>query len=331
MENHNNINFCLYYGCIGLNPSPVTSATGNTGLTPNRPSTSTASDNGHSTMPCPERTFFRTTLTQIRKQQRQKRREERMRREEELFGKRERAAPPCQLSLEEELKPKKKLSEQIREEEEAIKGMEKMLVDLDADETDVLKKMQQLNNWRVEIETIKDSTQYAIKAGKLNDVILILEDQLHLMKNAGERIESRLGNKKENLIKLKADYELMMASGLSEEDIETNELLKQFLPTLGLPPDTVVGVELDEVDDDCGMASSPCGDVPPRCRNPVATQLLRETRRLPKPFLPDVLHEYIDTLERDSKLVKKSKDSTKKENDGLKKFMQSQIKSGSWK
>ena len=265
-----------------------------------------------------------------------KREEERMKREEELFGKMERVEPSSKLILEEELKPKKKLSEQIREEEKAIKEMEQLLVDLDGDETEVLKKMQQLNNWRVEIETIKDVNQYAIKSAKLNDVILILEDQLHLLKNGSARTAAQLASKKEKLAKMKDEYELMMASGISEEDIETNELLKQFLPTLGLPPDTVVGVdlELEDIDDDRSTSSSPCNSAPPRCRNPVATQLLRETGRKQRPAvtaasaMPDILHEYRDTLNRDSKLMKRNKAGGRAEsdNDGLKKFMQSQIK-----
>ena len=269
-----------------------------------------------------------------------KREEERIKREEELFGKMERVKPPNKLILEEELKPKKKLSEQICEEEKAIKEMEQLLVDLDGDETEVFKKMQQLNNWRVEIETIKDVNQYAIKSAKLNDVILILEDQLHLLKNGSARTAAQLADKTEKLTKMRADYELIMASGISEEDVETNELLKQFLPTLGLPPDTIVGVdlELEDIDDDHSTSSSPCNSAPPRCRNPVATQLLRETEsRKQKPAvtaasaMPDILHEYRDTLKRDSKMVKKNKAGVRSNDDGLRRFMQSQIKKGTSK
>lgn len=230
-------------------------------------------------------------------------------------------------SLVEEVKPKKRLSKQICEEEAAIKEMQQMLVDLDADETEVFKKMQQLNNWKIKIETIKDYNQHMRKAARLNDVILILEERFHMLKNAGEKIEAKIGYKKENVAKLQAKLEELKAAGMTEEDLETKELLKQFLPTLGLPPDTVFATNLD--DEDVDTTGYPHCNVPLQCKNPIATQLMRRrSRRAGKEFmppLPDILNEYLHTLERDLASMKSS------ENDGMKQFMQSQMQNRSQK
>ena len=244
---------------------------------------------------------------------------------EQQFG---RKVSSRDIILVEDVKPKKRLSEQICEEEAAIKEMQQMLVDLDQDETEVFKKMQQLNNWKVKIETIKDYSQHMRKAARLIDVILILEERFHMLKNAGEKIEAKIGFKKENVAKLQNKLEELKAAGMTEEDLETKELLKQFLPTLGLPSDTVFATNLDDEDEDTTVY--PNCDMPPRCKNPVATQLMRRKSRRTEgvgkefmPPLPDVLNEYLLTLERDLASMKSS------ENDGMKKFMQSQMQNGS--
>ena len=321
---------------IGLSPSPVTSATC-TG------DSSKMSDDGMLEERTPR--YFRTTLTQFRKMQRQKRKEERMKKEQKLGRKvrkivvREQGSSQNSM-LEDEMKPKKRLSVRIREEEVAIKEMQQMLIELDHDETDVLKKMQELNNWRMKLESVTDNDLYMRKAGQLNDVILILEDRLHMLKNSGEKIEAKIGFKQENLAKLKVDYELMVASGTSEESIEAKELLKQFLPTLGLPSDTVV--DLEDLEEDKNSTPSPDLNVPPRCRNPVPVQLLGETSRKAKGFEQkqnplkvkgplldlEILEEYLNTLEQDLSL-KRSVANGQIENDGMKKFMLSQIQNGS--
>ena len=267
--------------------------------------------------------------------QRQKKLEERRKREEK-FGKRPRKVT-FNPNLEEELKPKKRLSEQIRDEEAAIKDMQQMLVDLDQDETEVLKKMQELHNWRMKIQREKDYYKYMNKDSQLNDVILILEDRLHMLKNTGEKIEAKIGFRKENLTQLTADYELLLASGSSEEEIETKELLKQFLPTLGISPDNFNLTSLDDLlnDEEDSTPSRP-GSRPPRCRNPIAAQLLGETSTMSQHNpciapLPDILNEYRHTLKRHSALSKKSDVGQKQEADGMKKFMMSQLDSGSRK
>ena len=254
--------------------------------------------------------------------------EERAKREQQ-FGRKVDESSSHKIILVEEEKPKKKLSEQIHDEEVAIKELQRMLVDLDQDETDVFKKMQELNNWRVKIETIKDNYQYICKTAKLNDVILILEERLHMLKNAGERIEANIGFKKETIAKLRAELEKLTAAGLSEEDLETEELLKQFLPTLGLPPDTVIATNLDEGDEDEDLPGN-SRNVPPRCRNPVAVQLMGKKSRRKRgsgksfmPPMPDILDEYLQTPKQDSALMKRG------ENDGMMKFMQSQMQNGS--
>lgn len=271
--------------------------------------------------------YFRTNLTQLRKMQRQKRLEERRKREE-VFGKRPRKVTFNPI-LEEELKPKKKLSEQIRDEEAAIKEMQQMLIDLDQDETEVLKKMQELQNWRIKIQCEKDYFKYMNKDAQLNDVILILEDRLHMLKNCGQKIETKIGYRKEKLTQLKVDYELLLASGSTEEEVETEELLKQFLPTLGMSPDNFSITNLDDILKDEE-------DLTPRpgSRNPVAAQLLGEestTIELQKPSmgpLPDILNEYRHTLKRNPMLTKKNNIGQTKVNDGMKKFMLSQMQNG---
>lgn len=242
---------------------------------------------------------------------------------EQQFG---RKGSSRDIILVEEVKPKKRLSVQISEEEAAIKEMQRMLVDLDHDETEVLKKMQQLNNWKVKIETIKDYSQHLRKAARLNDVILILEERLHMLKNAGEKIEAKIGYKKENVAKLQAKLIELKAAGITEEDLEAKEFLKQFLSTPGLSTDTNFATNLDDGDEDEDTIVYAHYDMPPRCKNPVATQLMRRkdrrtkgARKEFKPALPDILSEYLHTLERDLALTKSS------ENDGMKKFMQSQM------
>ena len=312
----------------GLSPSPATSAT-------------IASDASHVSsgevldVPRGPR-YFRTNLTQLRKMQRQKRLEERRKREE-IFGKRPRKVTFNPI-LEEELKPKKRLSEQIRDEEAAIKEMQQTLVNLDQDETEVLKKMQELQNWRVKIQSEKEYYKYMTKDAQLNDVILILEDRLHMLKNCGQKIETKIGYRKEKLAQLKVDYELLLASGSTEEEFETEELLKQFLPTLGISPENFSITNLDDfLNEDEDAAPRP-GSM-----NPIAAQLLEETSsssmsqlHVQKPStgpLPDILNEYRHTLKPDSTLLKKNEVGWKeaKFNDGLKKFMMSQMQSGNEK
>ena len=277
--------------------------------------------------------FFRTNLTQLRKMQRQKRLEERRKREE-IFGKRPRKVTFNPI-LEEELKPKKRLSEQIRDEEAAIKEMQQTLVDLDQDETEVLKKMQELQNWRVKIQSEKEYFKYMTKDAQLNDVILILEDRLHMLKNCGQKIETKMGYRKEKLAQLKVDYELLLASGATEEEVETEELLKQFLPTLGISPENFSITNLDDfLNEDEDMAPRP-GSM-----NPIAAQLLEESssimsllhvQKLNIGHLPDILNEYHHTLKQDSALSKKNELGQRESNDGMKKFMLSQMQSGSRK
>lgn len=265
--------------------------------------------------------------------QRQKRLEERRKREE-IFGKRPRKVTFNPI-LEEELKPKKRLSEQIRDEEAAIKEMQQTLVDLDQDETEVLKKMQELQNWRVKIQSEKEYYKYMTKDAQLNDVILILEDRLHMLKNCGQKIETKIGYRKEKLAQLKVDYELLLASGSTEEEVETEELLKQFLPTLGISPENFSITNLDDfLNEDEDAAPRP-GSM-----NPIAAQLLEETSssmsqlHVQKPSigpLPDILNEYRHILKRDSTLLKKNEAGWKEANDGMKKFMLSQMQSKSEK
>lgn len=267
--------------------------------------------------------------------QRQKRLEERRKREE-IFGKRPRKVTFNPI-LEEELKPKKRLSEQIHDEEAAIKEMQQTLVDLDQDETEVLKKMQELQNWRVKIQSEKEYYKYMTKDVQLNDVILILEDRLHMLKNCGQKIETKIGYRKEKLAQLKVDYELLLASGSTEEEVETEELLKQFLPTLGISPENFSITNLDDfLNEDEDAAPRP-GSM-----NPIAAQLLEETSssmshdqlHVQKPStgpLPDILNEYRHTLKRDSTLLKKNEVGWKEANDGMKKFMLSQMQSRSEK
>ena len=265
--------------------------------------------------------------------QRQKRLEERRKREE-IFGKRPRKVTFNPI-LEEELKPKKRLSEQIRDEEAAVKEMQQTLVDLDQDETEVLKKMQELQNWRVKIQSEKEYFKYMTKDAQLNDVILILEDRLHMLKNCGQKIETKMGYRKEKLAQLKVDYELLLASGATEEEVETEELLKQFLPTLGISPENFSITNLDDfLNEDEDMAPRP-GSM-----NPIAAQLLEESSSImsllhvQKPnigHLPDILNEYHHTLKQDSTLSKKNELGQRESNDGMKKFMLSQMQSGSKK
>lgn len=298
----------------GLNPSPATSST-------SAQDSSTLDQVEERRAP----EYFRTTLTQLRQMQRQKRREERMKREQNFGRKR------VSFVLVEEEKPKKRLSVQIREEETAIKEMQRMLVDLDQDETEVLKKMQELNNWRMKIQTVKNYHLYMTKAGQLNEVILILEDRLHKLKNYGEKIEAKMGYKKENLAKLKAEYEQMVASGVTEEDLEAEELLKQFYPTLGLPADTALSSELNDLEDDNTAPRS--GYVPPRCKNPIAAQLLGEKSKSTKAFkcqqeetappMSEILKEY----RQDMSQMKRREPFNKVENVGMRKFMQALMQS----
>lgn len=309
----------------GLSPSPATSAT-------------ITSDASHVSsgelldVPRGPRTYFRTNLTQLRKMQRQKRLEERRKREE-IFGKRPRKVTFNPI-LEEELKPKKRLSEQIRDEEAAIKEMQQALVDLDQDETEVLKKMQELQNWRVKIQSEKEYYKYMTKDAQLNEVILILEDRLHMLKNCGRKIETKIGYRKEKLAQLKVDYELLLASGSTEEEVETEELLKQFLPTLGISPEDFSIMNLEDFlneDDDAAPR--------PGSMNPIAAQLLEEAsssesqlhvRNLNTSCLPesDILNEYLHALQEDSTLSKRNEVGQGEASDGLKKFMLSQMQSG---
>ena len=114
----------------GLSPNPATSAT-------------TASDASHVSsgglLDVPRApTYFHTNLS---KMQRQQELEERRKGEEILLGKR-----PCKVTfnpiLEEKLKPKKRLSQQIRDEEAAIKKMQQALADMVQDETEILKGLK---------------------------------------------------------------------------------------------------------------------------------------------------------------------------------------------
>ena len=304
---------------IGLSPSPATSAT-------------IASVASHvcsgELLDVPRGPkYFHTNLTQLRKMQRQKKLEER-RKQEEIFGKRPRKVTFNPI-LEEELKPKKKLSEQIHDEQVAIKEMQQMLMDLDQDETEVLKKMQELQNWRIKIQHEKDYFKYMNKDAQLNDVILILEDRLHMLKKCGQKTEAKIGYRKEKLTQLKIDYELLLASGSTEEEVETEELLKQFLPTLGISPENFSITNLDDIlNDDEDLAPRPGS------RNPVAAQLLEEASTMSeqhKPStgpLPDILNEYHHTLKRDPALTKKNDIGQTEVNDGMKKFMLSQMQSG---
>ena len=270
--------------------------------------------------------YFRTTttLSQIREKQRQRRIKER-KKEEKQFERRAHKSSHKRI-LVEEVKPKKRLSQQIREEEVAIKEMQQLLVELDEDETEVLKKMQELNNRKIKLESrsIKDTYQYVNKSSQLNEVILILQDHLHMLKNYGEKIEAQIGFKREKLDKLKVDYEQILSSGITEEDIETEELLRQFYPGI-----SAESGDLEDMDENTSQNHFN-GSLPPRCKNPLASQLLgvksRRTKGTATP-LPEILNEYRHTLKRDLALIKKSGASCKRENDGMKKFMHSLMQS----
>ena len=126
-----------------------------------------------------------------------------------------------------------------------------------------------------------------------------------------------------------------MASGATEEEVETEELLKQFLPTLGISPENFSITNLDDfLNEDEDMAPRP-GSM-----NPIAAQLLEESSSImsllhvQKPnigHLPDILNEYCHTLKQDSTLSKKNELGQRESNDGMKKFMLSQMQSGSKK
>jgi hypothetical protein len=266
--------------------------------------------------------------------QRQRRFEDRRKREE-IFGQRPRKVTFNPI-LEEELKPKKRLLEQIRAEEAAIKEMQQALAEMDQDENEVLKELQ---NWRVKIQRKED---YTTKDTQIFSAIFTLEDHLSALKTCDQKIKNNLGYRKEKLAQLKVDYEklLLLASGSTEEEVETKELLKQFLPTLGISPENFSIINLDSNDDflneDEDMAPRP-GSV-----NPIAAQLLEETSsstsqlhmHVQKPNTGrqrDILNEYHHTLKQELTSSKKNVFGHRepKFNDGLKKFMQSQLQSGS--
>ena len=306
----------------GLSPSPATSAT-------------TASDASHvssgGSLDVPRApTYFRTNLSQMHTMQRQKEIEERRKREEILLGKKPRKVTFNPI-LEEELKPKKRLSQQIRDEEAAIKKMHQALADMAQDETEVL---EGLKDWRVKIQR-KD--EYTAKEAQLYDVLLTLESHMSMLKSCGRKIKTELGYKTEKLAELKVDYELLLALGYTKEELETEELLQQFLPTLGISPESFSITNLDDfLNEDEDMAPRP-GSM-----NPIAAQLLKETSsstsqlhmHVQKPNtgrLSDILDEYHHTLKRKSTSSKKTEVGQRetKVNDGLKKFMLSQLQNKS--
>ena len=304
----------------GLSPSPATSAT-------------TASDASHVSssglLDVPRGpTYFHTNPSEIRMMQRQQELEERRKREEILLRKKPRKVTFNPI-LEEELKPKKRLSQQIRDEEAAIKKMQQMLADMAWDETEVL---EGLKDWRVKIQR---KNEYTTKEAQLYDILFTLESHMNTLKSCGETIKTELDNKMEKLAELKVDYELLLALGFTEEEWETEELLKQFLPTLGISPENFSITNLDDfLNDDEDMAPRP-GSM-----NPIAAQLLKETssstsqlhmhvQKSNTGHLPDILDEYHHTLKQKSTSSKKNKVSHReaKVNDGLKKFMLSQLQS----
>ena len=214
--------------------------------------------------------------------------EERRKREEILLEKKPRKVTFNPI-LEEDLKPKKRLSQQIRDEEAAIKKMQQMLADMVRDETEVL---EGLKDWKVKIQH-KD--EYTTKEAQLYDILFTLESHMNTLKSCGRKIKTEFDNKMEKLAELKVDYELVLSLGSTDEEVETEELLEQFLHTLGISPVNFLITNLVNEDEDMAPRQG--------SMNPIAAQLLKETSSSMSQLhmhvqksntgrLPDILDEY---------------------------------------